>query len=346
MAVFTLPALNVVFKVIKDRFAPPKNTTRQAVMDKYHFVFVRDRVGRLADAQEFAQLEFPSGASRPTCSTYLLRVAGRTVQVAGDRVVIRHLYTERRVIPLNLFLRDADARRRARRGARLRQRDQGPRRRRHLRRRHAAQKLRHHPPRPRHLLRLRRALPALRVPFPPHSPPRTLEEEFAAEPWFPVGEHDVFPEEFSTFLVPSGALRDAFLAAHGDLLRVEYWQAIQQAPRGRRDVRRLPLQAQRAPAARDRSDWTAGMNLHRGLPEDCVLVRREAPVLRSGRRGRNTRGQLASQRRPSSVISTVRVDRHDDVAILGLHRALRADRAADDRRRSPRLYPCRQESGR
>ena len=60
MAVFTLPAFNVVFKIIKDSFGAPKNTTRQAVMDKYHFVFVRDRVGRLADAQEFEHLEFPA----------------------------------------------------------------------------------------------------------------------------------------------------------------------------------------------------------------------------------------------------------------------------------------------
>ena len=59
MAVFTLPAFNVVFKIIKDSFGAPKNTTRQAVMEKYHFVFVRDRVGRLADAQEFEHLEFP-----------------------------------------------------------------------------------------------------------------------------------------------------------------------------------------------------------------------------------------------------------------------------------------------
>ena len=60
MAVFTLPAFNLVFKIIKDSFGAPKNTTRQAVMDKYHFVFVRDRVGRLADAQEFEHLEFPA----------------------------------------------------------------------------------------------------------------------------------------------------------------------------------------------------------------------------------------------------------------------------------------------
>jgi isocitrate dehydrogenase kinase/phosphatase len=57
--------------------------------------------------------------------------------------------------------------------------------------------------------------------------PTSIEEEFAAEPWFHVGEHDVFPEEFQAFLVPAGPLRDAFLAAHGDLLTVEFWQEVQ-----------------------------------------------------------------------------------------------------------------------
>ena len=108
MAVFTLPSFNAVFKIIKDSFGAPKNTTRQAVMDKYHFVFVRDRVGRLADAQEFEHLEFPRRCFPDDLLAYLLSVAGATVRVEGDRVVIRQLYTERRVTPLNLFLRDAD----------------------------------------------------------------------------------------------------------------------------------------------------------------------------------------------------------------------------------------------
>ena len=108
MAVFTLPSFNVVFKVIKDSFGAPKNTTRRAVMDKYHFVFVRDRVGRLADAQEFEHLEFPRRCFPDELLAYLCGVAGATVRVEGDRVIVRHLYTERRVTPLNLFLREAD----------------------------------------------------------------------------------------------------------------------------------------------------------------------------------------------------------------------------------------------
>jgi isocitrate dehydrogenase kinase/phosphatase len=227
MAVFTLPVFNAVFKIIKDTFDAPKNTTRQAVMAKYHFVFVRDRVGRLADAQEFEHLEFPRRCFPDDLLEYLLRVAGATVRVVGDRVVVRHLYTERRVTPLNLFLRDANE--------------------------HAAREA---------VLEYGNAIKDLaaadiftgdmllknfgvtrndriicydydelcllsecnfrRIP-----PPTSIEEEFSAEPWFHVGEHDVFPEEFQAFLVPPGALRDAFLATHGDLLTVEFWRGVQ-----------------------------------------------------------------------------------------------------------------------
>ena len=108
MAVFTLPSFNVVFKVIKDSFGAPKNTTRRRVMEKYHFVFVRDRVGRLADAQEFEHLEFPRRCFPDDLLEYLLERGRRTPSgVEGDRVVVRHLYTERRVTPLNLYLQDS-----------------------------------------------------------------------------------------------------------------------------------------------------------------------------------------------------------------------------------------------
>jgi isocitrate dehydrogenase kinase/phosphatase len=228
MAVFTLPSFNVGFKIIKDSFGAPKNTTRRAVMGKYQFVFVRDRVGRLADAQEFEHLDFPRRCFPDELLAYLLQVAGTTVRVEGERVVVRHLYTERRVTPLNLFLRDGnhvDA--------------------------HAA------------MLDYGNAIKDLaaadiftgdmlaknfgvtrhgrvicydydelclvsecrfrRIPA-----PTSLEEEFAAEPYFYVGEQDVFPEEFGAFLVPPGELRDAFLKAHGDLLDVTFWTKVQQ----------------------------------------------------------------------------------------------------------------------
>jgi isocitrate dehydrogenase kinase/phosphatase len=227
MAVFTLPSFNIVFKIIKDTFGAPKNTTRQAVMEKYHFVFVRDRVGRLADAQEFEHLEFPRRCFPDDLLHYLLSVAGSTVRVEDDRVIVRQLYTERRVTPLNLFLRDADEA--------------------------AACEA---------VLDYGNAIKDLAAAdiftgdmllknfgvtrngrvicydydelcllsecrFRQLPQPTTIEEELAAEPWFHVGEMDVFPEEFRAFLVPPGPVRDVFLAAHGDLLDMDFWQGVQ-----------------------------------------------------------------------------------------------------------------------
>ncbi len=227
MAVFTLPAFSVVFKIIKDSFGAPKNTTRQGVMDKYHFVFVRDRVGRLADAQEFEHLDFPRRCFPDDLLSYLLTVASAAVRVEGDRVVVRHLYTERRVIPLNLFLREAEPE--TARDAAI---DYG----------NAIKDLAAADIFTGDMLLknfgvtrngrvicydydelcLLSECHIRRLPE-----PTSIEEEFAAEPWFHVGEHDVFPEEFHAFLVPSGDLREAFLPAHGDLLTVEFWQGVQ-----------------------------------------------------------------------------------------------------------------------
>jgi isocitrate dehydrogenase kinase/phosphatase len=227
MAVFTLPAFNLVFKIIKDSFGAPKNTTRQAVMDRYHFVFVRDRVGRLADAQEFEHLEFPRRCFPDDLLDYLLGVAGTTVRVAGERVVVRHVYTERRVTPLNIFLRHAQEE--AAREAVL---DYG----------NAIKDLAAADIFTGDMLLknfgvtrngrvicydydelcLLSECRFRRIP-----PPTSIEEEFAAEPWFHVGEKDVFPEEFHAFLSPAGSVRETFLEAHGDLLTVEFWTGAQ-----------------------------------------------------------------------------------------------------------------------
>jgi isocitrate dehydrogenase kinase/phosphatase len=227
MAVFTLPSSNVVFKIIKDTFGAPKNTTRQAVMERYHFVFVRDRVGRLADAQEFEHLEFPRRCFPDDLLGYLLSVAGATVRVEDDRVIVRQVYTERRVTPLNLFLRDADEA--AACEAVL---DYG----------NAIKDLAAADIFTGDMLlknfgvtRNGRVicydydelclLSECRFRHLPE--PTSIEEELAAEPWFHVGEMDVFPEEFRAFLVPPGRLRDVFLGAHGDLLDVKFWQGVQ-----------------------------------------------------------------------------------------------------------------------
>src|SRR5262249_46601739 len=109
MCVFTLPGFDVVFKVIRDRFDPPKTATRDEVREKYRLVFRHDRAGRLVDAMEVEHLEFARERFAPQLPPMLLALAGATVRVADDRVVIRHLYTERRLRPLDLYLGEADA---------------------------------------------------------------------------------------------------------------------------------------------------------------------------------------------------------------------------------------------
>lgn len=227
MSVFALPSFHVVFKIIKDRFGPTKTTTRQGVIDRYQFVFVRDRVGRLADAQEFESLEFPVDRFAPDLLAALLRECARTVRVVGDRVVIEHVYTERWVTPLNLYIRQADPA-----AARVAILDYG----------HAIKELaaadiftgdmllknfgvtRHG-----RVICYDYDELALLADCRFREIPRAADdaEEMSAEPYYHVGEHDIFPEEFRAFLVPPGALRDAFLAAHADLLDVAYWRRVQ-----------------------------------------------------------------------------------------------------------------------
>jgi isocitrate dehydrogenase kinase/phosphatase len=227
MAVFMLPSFNVVFKVIKDQFGAPKNTTRRSVMDRYHFVFVRDRVGRLADAQEFEHLDFPRRCFPDELLSYLLAVAGSTVRTDGDRVVIRHLYTERRVTPLNLYLKEVEEE-----AARVAVIDYG----------NAIKDLAAADIFTGDMLLknfgvtrngrvicydydelcLLSECRFRRIP-----PPTSIDDEFAAEPWFHVGEQDVFPEEFKAFLVPPGRVRDDFLAAHANLMDIEFWRGVQ-----------------------------------------------------------------------------------------------------------------------
>ena len=200
MSVFALPSLNVVYKVIRDRFGAPKTTTRQEVMNKYHLVFLRDRVGRLADAQEFEDLEFARERFAPGLLEELEDVAASGVLVEGERVRVRHLYTERRVTPLNLYLREATAEDAVEAAL-----DYGQ----AIKDLAAANIFTGDM-----LLKNFGVTRHGRVIFYDYDElclltecnfreiprARTVEDELSAEPWFSVGERDVFPEEFRAFL--------------------------------------------------------------------------------------------------------------------------------------------------
>ena len=107
MVCFTLPSFDVVFKLIRDQFPVQKNIVRDDVLAKYELVFKRDRAGRLVDAQEFKRLRFPKARFAPDLLQELLTETATTVHDEGDQLVIDHLYIERRMTPLNLYIRSA-----------------------------------------------------------------------------------------------------------------------------------------------------------------------------------------------------------------------------------------------
>ncbi|MBH3370773.1 bifunctional isocitrate dehydrogenase kinase/phosphatase [Pseudomonas carnis] len=231
MSVFTLPGFNTVFKIIKDRFSPSKNVNRATVIEKYRLVKSVDRVGRMADTQEFADFRFPLSKFEPECLAELLEVAAGTVEVEGDTVLIRHCWTERRMTPLNLYLDNANP-------AQVREalEDYGL----------AIKQLAAANIFPGDMLLKNFGVTRHgRVVFYDydeicflteanfrHIPaPRTPEDEMASEPWYSIGPLDVFPEEFPPFLFADAGQRRLFDELHGELYNADYWKGLQDAIR-------------------------------------------------------------------------------------------------------------------
>jgi isocitrate dehydrogenase kinase/phosphatase len=227
MEVFTMPDYDVVFKVIRDRFPPSKKTTREEVMAKYYLVFKHDRAGRLVDAQEFEHLKIDRSRFSEGLIEQLRRVAGGNVEVADDHLVIKHAYVERRVTPLNIYLSEVDEIK-----ARAAIMDYGQ----------AIKDLAATNIFPGDMLLKNFGVTRHgRVVFYDYDelsflsectfrvmPASTsYEEELSAEPWFSVGENDIFPEEFRYFLGLKEELKDLFLQKHSDLFEVDFWHQIQ-----------------------------------------------------------------------------------------------------------------------
>lgn len=231
MSVFTLPSFNTVFKIIKDRFSPSKNVTRETVIDRYRMVKYVDRVGRLADTQEFADFRFPLAKFDPECLEELLDVAPSTVEVQGDEVLVRHCWTERRMIPLNIYLDNANEQQiddaLEEYGLAIKQlaaanifpgdmllKNFGV-------TRHGRVVFYDYDEIS-YLTEVNfRDIPEARYP----------EDEMSAEPWYSVGPHDVFPEEFPRFLFTDIKQRKLFTKLHGDLFTAKYWRGLQDAIR-------------------------------------------------------------------------------------------------------------------
>jgi isocitrate dehydrogenase kinase/phosphatase len=227
MVCFTLTSFDVVFKVIRDRFPYPKNVLREEVLAKYQLVFRHDRAGRLVDAQEFRRLRFPKALFAPELLAELLAETALTVREDGEHLVFDHMYIERRMTPLDLYLRAASPA--AGEQAAL---EYGQ----------CIRDLAHTNIFPGDLLLKNfgvtrhgrvifydydelclvtdchfRDLPAAANP----------EDEMRGEPWFYVGEHDVFPETFLSFVAFDAAQRAALLRTHGEIFTARFWQQVQ-----------------------------------------------------------------------------------------------------------------------
>jgi isocitrate dehydrogenase kinase/phosphatase len=224
MQVFDLPSYPYVFKVIKDFYPAPKETTREHIQSRYLLVKQHDRVGRMADTLEYSNVAFPRTRFDDELVAELKQHCPSLIEEDGDTLVIRHLYIERRMIPLNIYLHEATPRQME----------------------HA-------------VIEYGNAIKDLvranifpgdmlwknfgvtrhgKVVFYDYDEieyltdcrfrkvptPRTEEEEMSGEVWYHVGPHDVFPETFGPFLLGNPAIREVFMKHHADLLDVAFWQ--------------------------------------------------------------------------------------------------------------------------
>ena len=230
MAVFTLPSYPYVFKVIRDRFPPPKRTTRQEVLDTYRLVKRHDRVGRMSDILEYSHVALPRNRFSDDLLEDLYETCANSVSDEGDYIVIKHLYIERRMTPLNLAVHSADDKYLD-----------------HLMKGYglAIKELAAANIFPGDLLLKNfgvtgqgkgrivfydydeicyltecnfRDIPEARYP----------EDELAAEPWYSIAANDIFPEQFATFLFADRRVRETFLKHHADLLHADFWIRKQQ----------------------------------------------------------------------------------------------------------------------
>lgn len=227
MLVFTLPSFDYVYKVIKDRFTPPKDMTRDQVKAKYLFVKTSERAGRMADTQEFTNLAFAFDRFSPELIEELYKECPSQLEIRGRALILKHVYVERRMTPLNLYLQDATAEQlysvMDEYGNSIKQL--------------AAANIF-----PGDMLlknfgvtRHGRVVfydydelcPLTECNFREIPQPRSEEEELASQPWYDVAPNDVFPEEFRFFFSGNHRAKQVFDALHGEIYDPQFWRALQ-----------------------------------------------------------------------------------------------------------------------
>jgi isocitrate dehydrogenase kinase/phosphatase len=226
MLVFTLPSFQFVFKMIKDRFDPPKTSTRKDVMEKYLLVKNHDRVGRLADTLEYSTVAIPLNRIDPALMKQLQEEAASSVEIDGDMLVIRHIYIERRMEPLDNYLAHAS---KAERKHAIR--DFG----------YAIKDMAGANIFPGDMLKKNFGVTRHnRVVFYDYDeicyitecnfrkipPARDYDDMMSDQPWYSVEENDVFPETFGPFFFTDTKDMANFKQDHADLMTAAWWKQI------------------------------------------------------------------------------------------------------------------------
>ena len=240
MLVFDLPSFPYVFKLIKDYYPPPKDTTREQIKGKYLLVKQHDRAGRMADTLEYSEVAFPRGRFEEDLIEEIRKFAPSQIEIS-DRdadgeveVIIKHLYIERRMIPLNIHLQEAfdagldDPRASEQIASAVTEYGNA------IKDLVAANIF------PGDMLWKNFGVTRQgKVVFYDYDEieyvtdcnfrqvptPRNDEDEMSGEVWYHVGPKDVFPETFGPFLLGNPAVREVFMREHGDLLDARFWQA-------------------------------------------------------------------------------------------------------------------------
>ncbi|MFZ5442384.1 MAG: bifunctional isocitrate dehydrogenase kinase/phosphatase [Myxococcota bacterium] len=228
MVVFTLPSFPYVFKLIRDRFGPPKDIDRATVEAKYQLVRYHDRVGRMADMLEYSLVALPKSRFDPALLEELYRLVPSQLSERGDQLVISHLYIERRMVPLDVWLQNAQGDE-----ARVRHAldEYGK----------AIRELAASNIFPGDLLLKNFGVTrAGRVVFYDYDeiapvtecsfralPTPSDDDDARASDYFYVDPKDIFPEEFPPFLFSDPKQRELFSSLHGDLFTPRFWLETQ-----------------------------------------------------------------------------------------------------------------------
>jgi isocitrate dehydrogenase kinase/phosphatase len=224
MLVFDLPSFPYVFKVIKDFYPAQKETTRELIKSKYLLVKQHDRVGRMADTLEYSNVAFTLSRFEDELVAELQHYCPSLLELDGDQLVIRHLYIERRMIPLNIYLQEAS----------LAQIESAV-----IEYGNAIKDLVRANIFPGDMLWKNFGVTRHgKVVFYDYDEieyltdcnfrkvptPRNEEEEMSGEVWYRVGPKDVFPETFGPFLLGNPGVKSVFMRHHADLLEASFWQ--------------------------------------------------------------------------------------------------------------------------